>query len=271
VSDPPAASTMSPSRHPLLLLLPSLLSLVLIIQPVIGGRSKYNRDNEPSYSHDTSFPTTRIPFNPDSALHRGRVDAFRRHMSGCRYHAESTGTDASSCDDALDHRLRLNSEQPGAVEMYTFGRGFRVNTREVAEDIDEDDERVEEPDWFDDLEEYYLHQRGSVGERREEWPVGSVLANHWDFPTGMVDIYPPDGDNDDDADPNPVNWEDSIRGTVKHLQKLMRSWIPGSTIKPSLVYGVRVYVVPPSLGVLLSVRRRLPACSRVWSSAFLLD
>ena len=175
-------------------------------------------------------------------------------MEGCRKRY-----DENECDTNEDRRLTAALNQPTSVQNYTT-QGYKMVRAP--------------PSVIDHLVEYWNSNKYNMKEER--WPYGTTTVNHWISPTYVVNVNvkmnskttdPSDNDtsnNDDDITDtnNRLRGRKSNNNINNHRRNLtfrkeqivastkqsMEEWT-GKDMKPSAMYGIRVYthgsIVPP--------------------------
>ena len=195
-----------------------------------GNTEEYDPNADPNdYGVDVSFPMHHpIKNNMKSAnpVRRMFAERYEEHINGC-YKKFSF----RECDANERARLEMSMDQPAHQHNYTE-IGFK---------------KMRAPDEiYKPLKDFYEAYKSR--KKLEKWPRGNTYVNNWHAPTYMVNFedpqFQPDGYQLKDA-------------TWNKVQPIIEEWT-GTKLKPSSLYGVRIY---ESEAVLATHVDRLPLVS----------
>ena len=157
------------------------------------------------YGVDVSYP---IHWNIDKYTYQGR--RYENLMKGC-----FTKYSERECNEVEADRLKMSREQPVSQYNYTE-MGFK---------------KLQLPEGVYSLLKHFFDK--NVSKKKEEvWSRGYTYTNHWESRTYMVSVEDKTLQDGGIALKNYV-W-DCVRPFIEE-------WIGGHQIKPTSMYGIRVY------------------------------
>ena len=178
-----------------------------------GAEEVYDPSADPTdYGVDVSFPMHYpIKKNLKSAdpLKRMFAQRYEDHINAC-YKKYSF----RECDANERARLEMSLDQPAHQHNYTEV-GFK---------------KLKAPDeLYKPLKDFY--ESNKAKRKLEMWPRGNTYVNNWHTPTYMVNLEDPR------FQPEGYTLKEQ---TWNHVQPIIEEWT-GMKLKPSSLYGVRIY------------------------------
>jgi hypothetical protein len=163
------------------------------------------------YGLDCSFPIHNLESSCGDLL-GDRKTFYEDYVQGCR---EFYGKKGSRCDVTEAERLKMSKRQPKSMVNYT-DTGFK---------------KIRAPEAVMKLLTAHWEANKHL-QKQENWPLGNTYVNHWASPTYMVSVE-----------------DQNLRGTggmrLKNqiwdaAKTTIEEWT-GMELKPSSMYGIRVY------------------------------
>jgi len=190
-----------------LLILTALLSAVVDASIGHVDASKVDlASNPPQYGVDCSFP---IHYGIDKKQCPYFYDQYQKMMQGCYKFYSKEDCDANERD-----RLRNNLATAPAQHNYT-AVGFKKIKAPKA---------VWEP-----LINFYNKYKTQVV--TEQWYRGATIVNSWDAPSKMVSFENPNFEG---------GWQ--VKEKIwEGVRPIIQEWIGGYELKPTSLYGIRLY------------------------------
>lgn len=178
-----------------------------------GSGEEYDPNADPNdYGVDTSFPMHHpIKSNLKSVnpVKRMFAERYEEHINGC-YKKFSF----RECDANERARLEMSLDQPAHQHNYTE-MGFKK--LQAPEEI------------YKPLKEFF--EANKARKKLEMWPRGNTYVNNWHTPTYMVNFEDPR------FQPDGYQLKES---TWNKVRPIIEEWT-GTKLKPSSLYGVRIY------------------------------
>jgi prolyl 4-hydroxylase len=200
------------------------------VAPFLWKTEDYDPNADPTdYGVDVSFPMHHpIKGNLQSInpVKKMFAERYEEHINGC-YKKFSF----RECDANERARFEMSIDQPSHQHNYT-DIGFKKMMAP---------EHIYKP-----IKEFYDNYKAK--KKLEMWPRGNTYVNNWHSPTYMVNFEDPR------FQPEGFALKDS---TWNNIKPIVEEWV-GAKVKPSSLYGVRIY---ESEAVLATHVDRLPLVS----------
>ncbi|VEU37034.1 unnamed protein product [Pseudo-nitzschia multistriata] len=185
---------------------------------------------ETNYGVDVSWP-----MQHGGNVANGQSERYNRYMSGCyeqgsnfekradglyqkKENPDEKGDNADYvrvCNNAENDRLQMNLNQPREMQNYTHAGYAKVHTPRKAMELLQS--------FFEKNERYVWP---------EFWNEGNTYVNHWEVPTGLLDIGR-------ESLPHPFAREER-ETIIRSIQDVLESWT-GQRLVLTSAYGIRVY------------------------------